>query len=169
MKYTAQQINIMQEYIVGELKMLRNHTYPEKERVLNLLLVMIADQRIETPIQKKGCGKVICANTDYDGKMIICGEYGDELCDACAVQNTNNHQKLGSNSRDGELGIDGKTSIGDALRGSSNLKKGNNTSSELKRSIDCSSGGSFASDKEDKPTTSNSQFLNKTSEKKNGV
>ena len=49
MKYTKHQLNEMQEYIVGELKMLRNHTYPKKERVLNLLLVMIADQRIETP------------------------------------------------------------------------------------------------------------------------
>ncbi len=36
--------------------------------------------------KKKGCGKVICADDAYDGKMVICGEYGDILCDACAVQ-----------------------------------------------------------------------------------
>ena len=53
MNFTKQQLNEMQEYIVGELKMCQNHTYPKQERVLNLLLVMIADQRIETPSVQK--------------------------------------------------------------------------------------------------------------------
>jgi len=48
MKYTRQQLNDMQEYLVGELKMLgHNHTYPKQERTLSLLLVVVADQRIE--------------------------------------------------------------------------------------------------------------------------
>ena len=47
MKYTRQQLNDMQEYVVGKLKMMKNHTYPKEERTLNLLLVMIADQRVD--------------------------------------------------------------------------------------------------------------------------
>ena len=35
---------------------------------------------------KKGCGYVICADTDYDGKMVICGKYGNILCDKCKLE-----------------------------------------------------------------------------------
>ncbi len=50
MEYTKQQLNEMQEYVVGQLKTISiNHTWPKEERVLNLLLVMLADQRIESP------------------------------------------------------------------------------------------------------------------------
>lgn len=49
MKYTKDQLNDMQEYLVGQLKMISiNHSYPKEERTLNLLLVMVADQRIDT-------------------------------------------------------------------------------------------------------------------------
>lgn len=49
MKYTKHQLNDMQEYLVGQLKILgTHHSYPKEERTLNLLLVMIADQRIDT-------------------------------------------------------------------------------------------------------------------------
>lgn len=48
MKYTRQQLNDMQEYVVSNLKMMKNHTYPKEERTLNLLLVMVSDQRVET-------------------------------------------------------------------------------------------------------------------------
>ena len=47
----------------------------------------------------KGCGKVVCANTDYDGKMVVCGKYGDFLCDKCIssnVQNANKGERYGN-------------------------------------------------------------------------
>ena len=34
--------------------------------------------------EEKGCGKVICANTDYDNKMVICGS--DFLIDTQAIR-----------------------------------------------------------------------------------
>jgi len=37
---------------------------------------------------KKGCGKVICADTSYDGEVVICGKYGDVLCDECKSKET---------------------------------------------------------------------------------
>ncbi len=33
---------------VGKLKMMKNHSYPQEEADLSLILVMIADQRIDT-------------------------------------------------------------------------------------------------------------------------
>ena len=48
MKYTKEQLDRMQKCIVGKLKMMKNHSYPQEEVDLNLLLVMIADQRIDT-------------------------------------------------------------------------------------------------------------------------
>jgi len=32
---------------------------------------------------ERGCGKVICADTDYDGEIVICGKYGSFLCNDC--------------------------------------------------------------------------------------
>jgi len=37
-----------------------------------------------------GCGKVITANLDYDGEMVICGKYGDVLCDECKEEKKQN-------------------------------------------------------------------------------
>lgn len=49
MKYTKQQLNDMQEYLLRKINMISiNHNFPKEERTLNLLLVMIADQRIDT-------------------------------------------------------------------------------------------------------------------------
>lgn len=48
MEYTKEQLNDMQEYLVGQLKLhSSNNTYPKTERTLNLLLVMLADQRVD--------------------------------------------------------------------------------------------------------------------------
>jgi len=48
MKYTKEQLDRMQKCIVGKLKMMKNHSYPQEEADLSLILVMIADQRIDT-------------------------------------------------------------------------------------------------------------------------
>jgi len=48
MTFTREQLDRMQRCIVGKLKMMKNHSYPQEEVDLNLLLVMIADQRIDT-------------------------------------------------------------------------------------------------------------------------
>ena len=53
MKYTKNQLDIMQRYVIGVLNMQDNHTYPQEEVALNLLLVMIADQRIENDSTKE--------------------------------------------------------------------------------------------------------------------
>jgi len=58
--------------------------------------------------KKKGCGKVICADTDYDGKMVICGEYGDFLCDACIVQVAKCNHPKGERDVDGQCNVCGK-------------------------------------------------------------
>lgn len=47
MKFTKEQLNEMQKYIVGKLKMMKNHTYPSEERALTLLLLLVADSRID--------------------------------------------------------------------------------------------------------------------------
>lgn len=35
---------------------------------------------------EKGCGKVLTINTDYDGKIVICGKYGKILCLSCQAK-----------------------------------------------------------------------------------
>ena len=48
MTFTREQLDRMQRCIVGKLKMMKNHSYPQEEADLSLILVMIADQRIDT-------------------------------------------------------------------------------------------------------------------------
>ncbi len=43
-----QDINDMEEYLVGQLKMMRNHTYPKEEIVLCRLLILVKELRVET-------------------------------------------------------------------------------------------------------------------------
>ena len=57
MTFTREQLDRMQRCIVGKLKMMKNHSYPQEEADLSLILVMIADQRIDTDnVQKANKG-----------------------------------------------------------------------------------------------------------------
>lgn len=48
MKFTRQQLNDMQRYLTDQGKLLGvNHTYPAEERTIQLLLVLVADARID--------------------------------------------------------------------------------------------------------------------------
>lgn len=48
MNFTKEQLNEMQEYLIDNLNLISiNHTYPKEESILNMLLVMVAQQRIE--------------------------------------------------------------------------------------------------------------------------
>ncbi len=54
MKYTEEQLNEMQEYIISQLKSIGiNHTYPKEERTLSLLLTVVDNQRVYNQLNYK--------------------------------------------------------------------------------------------------------------------
>jgi len=60
MKYTKQQLNDMQEYLISNLNLLsQNHSYPKEERTLSLLLTLVANARVEWK-EKEQVGIIFC-------------------------------------------------------------------------------------------------------------